>query len=57
MVLIAADILVDREDAIAYKQLGKRPEGPALSLVYDLKKRLNREQGLTVQGGAHRWPC
>jgi hypothetical protein len=33
MVLIAADILVDREDAIAYKQLGKRPEEPTMALV------------------------
>jgi hypothetical protein len=33
MVWIAADILVDREDAIAYKQLGRRPEDPTMAPV------------------------
>jgi hypothetical protein len=33
MVRIAADILVDREDAIAYKQLGRRPKDPTMAPV------------------------
>jgi hypothetical protein len=33
MVRIAAGILVDREDAIAYKQLGRRPKNPTIAPV------------------------
>jgi hypothetical protein len=53
--LSAADILVDREDAIAYKKLGKRPKELTMVLVYDVKNRLNRERRLLVRAGTHRW--
>jgi hypothetical protein len=36
---IAADMLVDREDAIAYKKLGKRPEELTMVQVHDVKNR------------------
>jgi hypothetical protein len=52
---IAADMLVDREDAIAYKKLGKRPEELTMVQVYDVKNRLNREQRLLVRARAQRW--
>ena len=34
MVLSAGDILVDSEDAIAYKQLGHRPKNPTVAPVF-----------------------
>jgi hypothetical protein len=33
MARTAADILVDREDAIAYKQLGRHPKDPTMAPV------------------------
>jgi hypothetical protein len=41
MMPIAADILVDREAAIAYKQLDKRPEELTRVLMYDVRNCLN----------------
>jgi hypothetical protein len=57
MALSAADILVDREGTIAYKQLDKRPEDPTMVLVSGVMERLHREREPTVQAGAHRRQC
>jgi len=51
----AAEILVDRDDAIAYKKLGKRSEELTMALVHDVKNLLNRERRLLVRAGTQRW--
>jgi hypothetical protein len=52
MMPIAADILVDREAAIAYKQRDKRHEELTRVLVYDVKNHLNRKRRLLGRAGA-----
>jgi hypothetical protein len=55
MMPIAADILVDRAAAIAYKRRDKRHEELTRVLVYDVKNRLNRGRRLLGRAGAQRW--
>ena len=51
----AAEIVVDRDDTIAYKKLGKRSEELTMVLAYDVKNRLNRERRLLVRAGIQRY--
>jgi len=54
---VAADILVDREGAIAYKQLGWRLGDPAMTPACDVEKCPDQGRELSVHAGPRRWQC